>query len=87
MKKVSKLVKSNRTNVSNIPNAFIFTFIRNWLLNKQYTKEREKYFIGDLSSEEVSLVMREIKWLTKNFKGLDIITIEDNNGNKTQILL
>lgn len=87
MRIVSKPAKSKRASMSNIPNTFAFTFIRNWLSDKQYEKEREEYFIGNLSSQEVSLTMKEIKWLSRNFKDLDIISVEDSSGNITQVIL
>ncbi|GAA0701410.1 hypothetical protein GCM10008904_07460 [Paraclostridium ghonii] len=87
MRIVSKQVKSKRASASNIPNAFAFTFIRNWLSDKHYAQEREQYFIGNLTSQEVSLAMKEIKWLARNYKDLDIISIEDSNGNTTQVIL
>ncbi|GAA0102726.1 MULTISPECIES: hypothetical protein [Paraclostridium] len=87
MRIVSKPAKSKRASMSNIPNTFAFTFIRNWLSDKQYEKEREEYFIGNLSSQEVSLAMKEIKWLSRNFKDLDIISVEDSSGNITQVIL
>ncbi len=87
MKIVAKSIKSKRANVSNIPNTFVFTFVRNWLSDKNHAKERAQYFIGNLSSQEVNLIMREIKWLAKTYKNLDIITIEDSKGSITQVVL
>ena len=87
MKIVSKTPKSKRASMRNIPNTFAFAFIRNWLSDKQYSKEREMYFVGDLSTEEVSLVMKEIKWLARNFKDLNIISVEDCSGNITEIII
>ncbi|WP_373599934.1 hypothetical protein [Paraclostridium bifermentans] len=87
MKIISKSIKSKRANMSNIPNAIAFTFIRNWLSDKQYSKEREEYFIGSLSPQEVSKAMKEIKWLSKTYRDLDIITVEDKSGNITKIIL
>lgn len=87
MRIVNKSAKSKRVNVNNIPNVMAFTFIRNWLSDSKYKKEREQYFIGNLSSQQINLTMKEIKWLSRTFKGLDIITIEDSNENITQIFL
>ncbi len=87
MKIISKSIKLKKANMSNIPNAIAFTFIRNWLSNKQYSKEREKYFIGSLSPKEVSNAMKEIKLLFKTYRDLDIITVEDKLGNITKIIL
>ncbi|MGL4796805.1 MAG: hypothetical protein ACRDB0_02640 [Paraclostridium sp.] len=87
MKIVNKSVRSRKSGVNNIPNVMAFTFIRNWLSDNKYKSEREQYFIGNLSSQQISATMKEIKWLARTFKELDIITIEDSNGNITQISL
>lgn len=87
MKIVNKNYRSKRSGVNNIPNVMAFTFIRSWLSDSKYKEERKQYFIGDLSSQQISLTMKEIKWLARTFKELDIITIEDSNGNITQISL
>ncbi|MGL5641844.1 MAG: hypothetical protein ACRDDM_06220 [Paraclostridium sp.] len=87
MKIIAKASKSKRANVNNIPNAIAFTFIRNWLTDKKHEKEREAYFIGKLSSSEINLAMKEIKWLSRSYKDLDIITVEDTNGNITKVII
>ncbi|MGL5755265.1 MAG: hypothetical protein ACRCYC_08055 [Paraclostridium sp.] len=87
MKIIAKASKSKKANINSIPNTIAFTFIRSWLTDKKYEKEREKYFIGKLTSSEVSLAMREIKWLSRNYKDLDIITIEDKIGNITKVIV
>ena len=63
------------------------SIIRNWLSDMKYEEDREQYFIGNLSGQQINLTMKEIKWLTKTFKELDIVTIEDRDGNITQISL
>ena len=87
MKIIAKPAKAKRQNIINIPNTIAFTFIRNWLSDKKYASEREQYFIGNLSSQEVSLAMKEIKWLSRNYKDLDIITVEDSGGNITKVII
>ncbi|MEG1131573.1 MAG: hypothetical protein RSD77_04600 [Romboutsia sp.] len=87
MKIIAKASKSKRAKANNIPNTIAFTFIRNWLTDKKYEKEREDYFIGKLSSSEINLAMKEIKWLSRNYKDLDIITVEDTNGNITKVII
>lgn len=74
-------------NQSNIPNVIAFTMIRNFLNDKSYEKMRREYFIRNLSSNEVNQNMRDIKWLFKEYKGLDIITIENQKGNITKFIL
>jgi hypothetical protein len=87
MKIVNRKVNNKRVNVKNIPNIMTFSFIRNWLSDSKYEEDREQYFIGNLSGQQINLTMKEIKWLTKTFKELDIVTIEDRDGNITQISL
>ena len=87
MKIVNRKVNNKRVNVRNVPNIMTFSFIRNWLLDSKYEEDREQYFIGNLSGQQINLTMKEIKWLTKTFKELDIVTIEDSDGNITQISL
>lgn len=72
---------------SNIPNVIAFTMIRNFLNDKSYEKMRREYFIRNLSSNEVNQNMRDIKWLFKEYKGLNVITIENQKGNITKFIL
>ena len=62
-------------NQSNIPNVFAFTMIRNFLNDKSYEEMRREYF------------MRDIKWLFREYKGLDVITIENKKGDITKFIL
>ena len=72
---------------SNIPNVLAFTMIRNFFNDKSYKEMRREYFIRDLSSNEINQSMRDIKWLFKEYKGLDVITIENKKGNITKFIL
>lgn len=72
---------------SSIPNVFAFTFIRNFLTDKQYEDMRREYFINNLNSKQVSQAMQDIKWLFKEYKGLDAITIENADGDINKIIL
>lgn len=72
---------------SNIPNLFAFTFIRNFLTDKQYEDMRREYFINNLNSKQVSQAMQDIKWLFKEYKGLDAVTIENADGDINKIIL
>ena len=74
-------------NQSNIPNVLAFTMIRNFFNDKSYKEMRREYFIRDLSSNEINQSMRDIKWLFKEYKGLDVITIENKKGNITKFIL
>ena len=74
-------------NQSNIPNVFAFTMIRNFLNDKGYEEMRREYFIRDLTPNEVNQSMRDIKWLFREYKGLDVITIENKKGDITKFIL
>ncbi|MGL4912117.1 MAG: hypothetical protein ACRC3Y_06725 [Romboutsia sp.] len=87
MRMYFKGTKRSRSNESSIPNAFAFTFIRNFLTDKQNKQIREEYFIGDLSSKQVNQAMQDIKWLFKSYKGLDVVTIENKDGDVSKFIL
>lgn len=87
MRMYSKSNKRSKPNESNIPSAFAFAFIRNFLTDKQHKETREEYFIGDLSQNQVNQAMKDIKWLFKTYKGLDVITIENTDGDISKFIL
>lgn len=87
MRMYFKSIKKSKPNETSIPNAFAFTFIRNFLTDKQNKQIREEYFIGDLSSTQVNQAMKDIKWLFKNYKGLDVVTIENKDGDLSKFIL
>lgn len=87
MRMYFKSAKKGRPNESNIPNAFAFTFIRSFLTDKQNQEIREEYFIGNLSTNQVNQAMKDIKWLFKNYKGLDVVTIENEDGDISKFIL
>ena len=72
---------------SNVPNIFAFTVIRNFFYDKSYEDMRKEYFIRNLTSSEVNQSMRDIKWLFKEYKGLDVVTIENKKGDITKFIL
>ncbi len=74
-------------NKSTIPNMFAFTFIRGFLTNREYENMRKEYFINNLNNNQVSKAMSDIKWLFREYKGLDVVTIEDSNGDVNKFIL
>jgi len=82
-----KNINGKRVNESSIPNVLAYGFIKNFLVDKQYESLREEYFIGNLSKNQVNQVMNDIKWLFRNYKGLNVITIEDSNKKLTRFIL
>lgn len=82
--KKSGYIKGNQ---KSIPNIFTFTFIRSFLTNKEYENMRAEYFINNLNNNQINKLMFDIKWLFKEYKGLDVITIEGNNGDINKFIL
>lgn len=72
---------------SNVPNVLAFTVIRNFLTDKSYEEMRKEYFINNLSSNQVNQAMKDIKWLFKEYKGLDVITMENVDGDVNKFIL
>ncbi len=72
---------------SSVPNVFAFTVIRNFLTDKSYKDMRKEYFINNLNSDQVNQVMKDIKWLFKEYKGLDVVTIESTCGDTNKFIL
>ena len=74
-------------NQSNIPNVLAFTMIRNFFNDKSYKEMRREYFIRDLNSAQVNENMSEIKLLFREYKGLDVITVENKKGDIRKFIL
>lgn len=79
--------KSKKPSTSNIPNAFAFTYLRNFLTSKENEETRKEYFINNLNKNQVNKCMSNIKWLFKNYSGLEVIEIERSDGSKTKFML
>ncbi|MEG2789311.1 MAG: hypothetical protein RR942_15970 [Romboutsia sp.] len=74
-------------NESNIPNIFALTLIKNFLTNNNYKEMRHEYFINDLNNKQVNQAIQDIKWLFKDYKDLDVVTIENSNGDIKKFIL
>ena len=72
---------------NNVPNVLAFTMIRNFLSDKNYKQVRREYFINNLNTNQINQAMRDIKWLFKEYKGLDAVTIENVDGDINKIRL
>ena len=72
---------------NNVPNVLAFTMIRNFLSDKNYKEVRREYFINNLNINQINQAMRDIKWLFKEYKGLDAVTIENVDGDINKIRL
>lgn len=87
MRMYSRKKDSKKGVESSIPNLFAFTFIRNFLNDGSYENIRKDYFINDLTPKQINQGMKDIKYLFKEYRGLDVITIEDENKNITKFIL
>lgn len=87
MKMYSRKKGYKKGTESNVPNVFAFTFIRNFLTDKSYEDMRKEYFINNMGSNQVNQAMKDIKWLFKEYKGLDVITIENVDGDINKFIL
>ena len=87
MRMYFKSNKRGRGNESSIPNVLAFGFIKNFLTDKQYEEMREEYYVNNLSSSQINQVMKDVKWLFRTYKDLDVMTIETANGDITKFKL
>lgn len=74
-------------NESSVPNVLAFTVIRSFFTDKKYENMRKEYFINNMNQNQINQVMKDIKWLFKEYKGLDVITIENTNGNVNKFIV
>lgn len=71
---------SKKANVNNIPSVFAFNFLRNFLTSKEYEETRKEYFINNLTKSQVNQAMKDLKWLFREYEGLEVITMESLDG-------
>lgn len=89
MRVVTKSKNPRKRSDSMVPNIMAYTFVRSFLTDAKFKKDREVYFKSDLTSKEINMIISEVKWLARNYKGLEVIQIEENNTSedKTYIIL
>lgn len=87
MRMYSRKKGNKKGTESNVPNVLAFTVIRNFLSDKNYEDMRKEYFINNMSSNQINQAMKDIKWLFREYKGLDVITIENINGDINKFIL
>lgn len=83
-------MKSNMRSkeISNpIPNAIAYTVIRNFLLSKEFEESRKEYCIAKLDKNQINQIMSDIKWLFRNYKDLEVLTIEDSENKSMRFIL
>lgn len=87
MRMYFKSNKKKKGTETNLPNVFAFTVIRNFLTDRDYEDMRKEYLIKNLNSNQVNQAMKDLKWLFRTYKGLDVVTIENSKGDITRFIL
>ena len=87
MKMYMKSNKRSKETSSPVPNAIAYTAIRNFLVSKEFAETREEYCINNLDKKQVNQIMTDIKWLFKNYKDLEVLTMEDSEGKKIRFII
>lgn len=87
MKMYTKSGKRGRESSASVPNTIAYTVIRNFLVSKEFEEMREEYCIADLNKNQVNQIMTDIKWLFRNYKDLEVLTIKDIKNNSIKFIL
>ena len=62
MKMYKQKYNRGKGNVSNIPNAIAYTFIRNYMTSKEFQDITHSMFIKKMNKQQVSRAMPKVKW-------------------------
>ena len=87
MKMYKQKFNRGKGSVSNIPNAIAYTFIRSYMNSKEFEEIAHSMFIKKMNKQQVSDAMTEVKWLFRNYPGLEVMTLQDEKGNVTRFEL
>lgn len=87
MKMYMKGSKRSKETSNPIPNTIAYAAIKNFLVSKEFEEVREEYCISNLDKKQVSQIMTDIKWLFRNYKGLEVLTLEDSNNKSMRFVL
>lgn len=87
MKMYMKSNKRSKDVGNNVPNTIAYTVIKNFLVSKEFAETREEYCIGKLNKEQVNQIMVDVKWLFKNYKELEVLTMEDAENKIVKFIL
>lgn len=87
MKISTRSNRRSKDSSNSLPNAIAFTAIRNFLVSKEFEETRSEYCIGNLNKQQVNQVMTDVKWLFKNYKGLEVLAIEDSENKEVKFVL
>ncbi len=87
MKMYIKTNKRAKERSTPIPNTIAYAAIKNFLVAKEFKEMRQEYCIGKLDHNQVNQTMADIKWLVRNFKGVEVLSIEQEDGQTTKFVL
>lgn len=87
MKMYLKDNKGSKETSNNVPNMIAYTAIKNFLVSNEFKEMRKEYCISDLDKNQVNQIMSDVKWLFKNYKDLEVLTIEDSKKKIVKFVL
>ena len=76
-----------KESTSSVPNLVAQTAIKNFLVSRDFKDMRNEFFIGNLNKNQVNQVMSDFKWLFKNYKDLEVLSIENDKGEVVTFIL
>ena len=87
MKMYLKDNKGSKETSNNVPNMIAYTAIKNFLVSNEFEETRSEYCIRNLDKQQVNQIMTDVKWLFKNYKDLEVLTIEDHENKTVRFIL
>lgn len=87
MKMYMKDNKRSKETSNNVPNMIAYTAIKNFLVSNEFEETRSEYCIRNLDKQQVNQIMTDMKWLFKNYKDLEVLTIEDHENKTVRFIL
>ena len=87
MKMYMKGNKRSKESANPLPNTIAYAAIKNFLVSKEFQEARGEYCIAKLDKKQVNQIMTDIKWLFKNYKDLEVLTMEDSEGKKIRFII
>ena len=87
MKMYMKGNKRSKESANPLFNKIGYAAIRNFLVSKEFKEARDEYCIAKLDKKQVNQIMTDIKWLFKNYKGLEVLIMEDSEGKKIRFII
>ena len=87
MKMYMKDNKRSKETSNNVPNMIAYTAIKNFLVSNEFEETRSEYCIRNQDKQQVNQIMTDVKWLFKNYKDLEVLTIEDHENKTVRFIL